>query len=205
MGDEKITVQHIEIIPDSDLIMVNFTEKDEYVQACPFGNIVLANYTVTQARLRLYATLEKLDRRVLYFDTDSIIYIHKEDQFNPETEERLGGWTDELKGKHITRFVSGGPKNYGYEVSDKTTYCKVKGLTLNYQASQIVNFNTMLSMVKGDEGQKVALTYPSKITRERGHVVRSRSMTKQYRVVYDKRRILPNLDTLPFGYVDSSQ
>lgn len=185
--------------------MVNYTQKNEYIDACPFGNIVLANYTTAQARLRLYETLEKLDRRVLYFDTDSIIYIHSQDQYNPETEERLGGWTDELKGKHIRRFASGGPKNYGYEVSDTTTYCKVKGLTLNYQASKVVNFETMLSMVKGNAGAKVSITYPKKITREKGHVVVSRSMTKQYRVVYDKRRILPNLDTLPFGFVDSSE
>ena len=63
-----------------------------------------------------YKLLEALDRRVLYFDTDSCIYVHKPDEWNPNIiNNRLGEWGDELPQAKITKFVGLGPKNYGYE------------------------------------------------------------------------------------------
>jgi hypothetical protein len=49
---------------------------------------------------------------------------------NPENDS-LGGWTDELSGDHITKYMSGGPKKYAYETRGGKSLCKVKGLTLN--------------------------------------------------------------------------
>lgn len=69
--------------PNSDMILINYEEKKEFVEECPFGNVVLAYFTTAHARLHLYETLEKLGERVLYFDTDSIIYQHEEGEFNP--------------------------------------------------------------------------------------------------------------------------
>ena len=34
-----------------------------------FANVIIAAYTTAQARLKLYSYLERLDRRVLYYDT----------------------------------------------------------------------------------------------------------------------------------------
>jgi hypothetical protein len=51
--------------------------------------------------------------------------------------------TSELKPYEIiTEFVSSGPKNYAYKILDtrnvvKQTVCKVRGITLNYNSSQL--------------------------------------------------------------------
>ena len=69
-----------------------------------------------------------------------------------ETEDCLGPMTSELKpGFHIEEFVSGRPKNYG-KIEDPVTgnrepVCKVRGITLNYRASQTVNFDVMKAMI----------------------------------------------------------
>jgi hypothetical protein len=60
--------------------------------------------------------------------------------------------TKEEPDAYITKFVSCGAKNYSFEVfypiSGRKEYvCKVKGLTLNFQTSAIVNFSTMESLV----------------------------------------------------------
>ena len=48
------------------------------------------------ARMELYKVLEKLQKRVLYFDTDSCMYIHDPKLWNPSIiNSRLGKWTDE--------------------------------------------------------------------------------------------------------------
>ena len=51
-------------------------------------NTVIAAYVTVLARLKLYEYLEKLDRRVLYSDTDSCIFLSTRDEkeYMPETE-----------------------------------------------------------------------------------------------------------------------
>ncbi|KAJ8940769.1 hypothetical protein NQ318_000862, partial [Aromia moschata] len=49
-------------------------------------------------------------------------------------------------------FVSGGPKKYAYRVfstrdKEERVVCKVKGISLNYAASQLVNFEIIKSMI----------------------------------------------------------
>ena len=62
------------------------------------------------ARLKLYTYIEGLQDRVIYFDTDSVVYIELAGQYNPPIGVYLGDMTDELDGGEITEFVSGGPK-----------------------------------------------------------------------------------------------
>lgn len=160
--------------------------------------MVLACFTTAHARLHLYETLEQLGERVLYFDTDSIIYQHEEGKFNPKIVNSLGGWTDELDGDKIVKFMSGGPKNYAYITESGKSVCKVKGLTLNYRASTIVSPETLEKMLK-DQIDIINVTYPKYIHRTRQHTVQTLPLTKQYRIVYDKRQRVPDYRTLPYG------
>ncbi|KAJ8032374.1 putative DNA polymerase [Holothuria leucospilota] len=120
-----------------DFIELTWTDKKEFVDTTGTKNVFIAAYTTAQARLKLYSYLECLDDRVLYFDTDSIIYVSRVGTYDPPLGNFLGDMTDELtkpfgEGSYITRFVAGGPKNYSFEVhsskSDETiTQCKVRG------------------------------------------------------------------------------
>ncbi|RZC37790.1 hypothetical protein BDFB_013942 [Asbolus verrucosus] len=75
----------------------------------------------------------------------------------PRTDNFLGQLTDEIQeyglGSYISEFVSDGPKNYSFNVfilnreRKNVTVCKVKGITLNYKNSKIVNFESMRDMV----------------------------------------------------------
>ena len=71
----------------------------------------------------------------------------------------LGDLTDELEefgsGSYIEEFVSGGPKNYAFSVfspttGKRTTRCKVKSITLNYDNSRVVNFTSLRNMILED-------------------------------------------------------
>jgi len=72
-----------------------------------------------------------------------------------ETGDKLGDMTSELRpSAFISEFVSGGPKNYAYRViADGTggevekTVCKVRGMTLNYNVSKLVNFERIKDMI----------------------------------------------------------
>ncbi|XP_055380657.1 uncharacterized protein LOC129611502 [Condylostylus longicornis] len=119
MTDPNKEVHHILIINDETLV-VNWKFKHDEIKPLKTVNVCVASYTTAQARLKLYSYLEKLENRVLYYDTDSIIFISKEGEYEPPLGNFIGDMTDELTsygdGSFITEFASGGPKNYGYAV-----------------------------------------------------------------------------------------
>ena len=76
-------------------------------------NIYLATFATCWARLKLYSVLEKVNRNVLYYDTDSVIYVSSHGKYNPPIHvgDYLGELTNELKkGEHIVEYVSGDRK-----------------------------------------------------------------------------------------------
>jgi hypothetical protein len=186
LQDATLEIKGIELLqnkehPETDMMLINYQEKNEFVKDCPFGNIVLACFTTAHARLHLYQTLQPLGERVLYFDTDSIIYQHNDSEFNPTIVNSLGGWTDELSGDHITKYMLRGPKNYAYETRGCKSVCKVKGLTLNYRASQIVSPATLEKMLKGEE--EVHVRYPHFIQRTLQHDIHTVPLVQKYQIV----------------------
>ena len=133
-------------------LLVNWEDTDLIIEAHACRNVIVAAFVTAQARLKLYV-LEKLNVRVLYFDTDSIIYVHKPDQWNPAIiNSRLGKWTNEVPNARIMKFVGMGPNNNGYEYVGKDgqrkSICKVKGLTPDYNISQLSNFHRVLKWAK---------------------------------------------------------
>ena len=73
------------------------------------SNIFIAAFTTAYAHLKLYGYLEKLQHRVLYIDTDSLIYVVRDGESPLELGNYLGDLTDELGGDTIQEFLSAGP------------------------------------------------------------------------------------------------
>ena len=111
--------------------------------------------------------------------------------------------TDELKpGQYITEFVSGGPKNYAYKTNTGDETCKVRGFTLNYTNSQLINFDSVKEIVTDPKARpEITITNPNKICRDkRKRTLYNREEKKTYQMVYTKRRRVDGYDTVPYGY-----
>jgi len=80
----------------------------------------------------------------------------------------------------------------------RATKCKVKGITLNYENSKVVNFTTLRDMIL-ENAPPVHVHNPRKIKRKHGDVVVSEPET-EYKVVFKKHRLMGNFDSLPYGY-----
>ena len=142
--------------------------------------------------------------RVLYFDTDSCMYIHDPKLWNPPIiNSRLGKWTDEEPDSKITHFIELGSKNYAYKMKTKDrevkTKCKVKGITLDYNTSPAVNFDTYSKCVQ-DHTTEIKIIYDCRIKRNKDRTVTSEPQTKTFRSVYSKRVIVNETDTVSYGY-----
>ena len=187
----------------NDMIQLEWIYKQDCQPEDNKTNIYLATFTTCWARLRLYSVLEQLNRNVLYYDTDSVIYVSRPGQYHPPLGDYLGKLTDVLdSGEHIVEFVSGSPKNYAYKTNTNRETCKVRGFTLNYTNSQLINFDSVKQIVADPKsGPNITITNPSKICREkRKRKIYIRKEEKTYQMVYTKRRRVDNYDTVPYGY-----
>ncbi len=132
LSDQTKDVLNFHIVSD-DTIQIEWTYKKDCLPEDNKTNIYLATFTTCGARLKLYSVLEDLDRRVLYYDTDSVIYVSRPGQCDPPLGDFLGELTDELDGgEHIVGVCVGWPKNYAYKTNKNEETCKVRGFTLNF-------------------------------------------------------------------------
>ena len=109
--------------------------QDEYQRSFK-QNVFIAAFTTSLPRLKLYDALDFLGDRVLYYDTDSVIYKTKRGQDKLPLGDFLGQFTDEIGGDAIVEFCSGGAKNYGYLTKKGKVECKVRGFSLNYDRNK---------------------------------------------------------------------
>ena len=184
---------------------------------CSYVNTFIASFTTANGRMRLYRELDKLGDRVIYMDTDSIVYTYQsvEGEPHPPYGEYLGQWTNELKpGDSITQFVSAGPKSYAYKTALGDTIVKVKGITITHSASQVINFESIKNLVlhyadpqmfplSENERAEIEVNYPSKIHRDRfNFTLYGKNLKKKFRVTYGKRQLVRDgsFDTIPYGY-----
>ena len=208
-SDEQV-IKNVRFINDES-VQIDWVHNDDFIQPSSRTNVVIAAYTTAQARLKLYSYLQPLGNRVLYCDTDSVVFITSPGQWKPSLGDYLGDLTDEVPDKKapdntITHFVTGGPKNYAYNLTKpnkhgQTSICKVRGITLNFKNALDINFNTLHKMITSkDEVKPVKVVDEHKITRntDKFNII-TKTETKDYRIVFDKRVITTEFNTLPYG------
>ena len=84
-------------------------------QTCDI-NMFLGAFTTAHARLELYDLMDKLVDRLLYSDTESVVFVSKDGDWEPPLGPYRGDLTDGC-GDYITDFFSGSPKTYGYRTA----------------------------------------------------------------------------------------
>ena len=70
--------------------MVQYTQNKE--NDFQNKNVAVAAFVAAHGRLYLWKPLQKLGDRVLYHDTDSIVYEHRKEEMNVEIGYMLGDW-----------------------------------------------------------------------------------------------------------------
>ena len=206
MEDQGNNIHDIRIITE-DVVEVDTTKAEEEIIPSSKTNIFIASFTTAWARLELYSYLDSLKEQVLYFDTDSIIYVWKPGQPEIETGPFLGQMKDELEGDFIQEFVTGGPKNYAYKLAESgKTECKVRGFTQDEQGMERLNFDSIkdhvLGALAGNEIQPIAV--PVSINMVTDRTTKKICLTpkeKRYRLVFEKRVVnTKDCTSRPYGY-----
>lgn len=196
---------------NEETIEISYSKIPALIESNKNSNILVADFTTGYARMILYDYLKKLERRVLYFDTDSIIFFAKDGDYIPETGEFIGDLTDEIDDKNLTieEFVCCGPKSYAYWIKNNSTgeknyIIKMKGIRLNLDTKEIISFENLVRLVeefcKESCVQSTLDVAQNCFTTTKFNDVIMRENIKSLRITYDKRKVLPDFRTLPYGY-----
>lgn len=110
----------------------------------------VAAYVAAWGRLTLWETLNQLGERVVYHDTDSIIYhLDPNPEHNIREGTQLGEWEAEENGEILTEVVAVAPKMYGYRVGNKEKV-KLKGVQLSQATEDKISFEYFKKIVTGE-------------------------------------------------------
>jgi hypothetical protein len=143
IADDRYIVQSADFT-HKNYLQVYFTNTVDANESNSNVNVALAAFVTCHARLKLLKEITLIGERVLYVDTDSMIFISDPNLYEPQTGKYLGQLTNEINekdGKHIIEFVSAGPKNYCYKLDGGKTKALVKGFALNNTSSKQINLN----------------------------------------------------------------
>ena len=175
--------------------------------------------------------LNPLQQSVLYFDTDSVIYVSPTgaDLIPVHTTGQMGLWTSEIEeGDCFVEFVSCGPKTYALKSrSGNRDISKSKGFSLHYSNQQVFNFESLKEQVlykalsedldimdfeermfrqnKKARLEKLTLHLNETIMRRKKfQVMVEQNRGKVINVTYDKRKILnPDMDFNEVTMIDT--
>lgn len=146
--EKKIVIHERASVDDGFLI--TYTTLEEKKTTLTKTNVALCAFVTANARLRLYEMLSKLGDRVIYGDTDSLIFLHKPGDEEVPTGKQLGDWEDEFDSpdEFIEEIACLAPKTYCFRSNKGATCTKSKGFSLNYATYEKINFDSYVAMVK---------------------------------------------------------
>ena len=194
---------------DEDALLISWIWRNE----CDIyeGNTspAVASYVTAYARLKLYTLIEEIESvregRVLYTDTDSVIYVNREGDPEIQLGAFLGELTDELSGNYKCKAaIFMGPKSYALKLVNESTgeekeVIKLKGISLKSEARAVINFSDLEKMI--DDDNKI-MHVPQRVfsAKKDEQIITSRKIEKKLQVTSDKRVTMVAGGSLPYGY-----
>ena len=114
------------------------------------GYLPAAVFVPAYGRLMLWEQLNKLGKRVLMHDTDSIVYLYDPERYNIPEGDLWGQWSVEkfdVKNEGLKTFIGLGPKSYALEAANGKTMFKCKGVSIKLAHEALLNYEVMKKLV----------------------------------------------------------
>ncbi len=165
------TLSYFSFVSD-DVALVQHKPNKEDVCKGRDVNVFIGAFTTAHARLELYELMDRLGDRLLYSDTDSVVFVSRDGDWEPPLGDHLGELMSEIDdGDFITEFCASGPKSYGFQTSKGKVCMKAKGITLNAKNSQAIRLETLIglvdSYVTSHDSTKYILAHTENIVRDK--------------------------------------
>ena len=132
-------------------------------------------------------------------DTNSIMY-YDHGKNTVQTSPLLGCWTDELDGSYIQSMLASAPKTHSYKTASNNICTKMKGFTLHHKNAEKLNATALEELIDGAV-RKIKVTNTQIIRNKTTKQLVNKDETKTLSFKFEKRIMLDNYDTVPYGYL----
>jgi len=197
--DGKIEIN--DIVTSNTHIILSYDWKELKPRMLANTNIAIAAYITSYARCNLYENMDKLEKfkpgSVMYCDTDSIIAACTVDEMKLagiDISDKLGAWKVEESG--ITKFVGLGPKTYAYTAGGKQTV-KSKGFSVGFSVEE---YQQLVDDKSAWLEEKLLHFSREKMESIDKPIIRTNYIVKKLQNKFDKRVVIENGNTVPFGF-----
>uniref|UniRef100_A0A914Q2H5 DNA-directed DNA polymerase n=1 Tax=Panagrolaimus davidi TaxID=227884 RepID=A0A914Q2H5_9BILA len=206
MYDETKEVKTFDILNDN-LAMIVSKDKAEFVKESKTSNAIIGIFTCSMARLKLYSYLEKVfftrGAKIIYLDTDCVVFICRIDMIPLITGPYLGDLTDEFPGYKILEFCTNGCKQYAIKLLKDgiiTFILKLRGITITADVAKLLHYKKFKHMVKNyGNNECIIIKFPQIMSHRTGHVY-TRESVKRYVGIFQKGLIANDYTIVPFGF-----
>ena len=189
-----------------DYIYVSITEAKASHLKLNSTNLMLAAFVTANARLRLFKCLDILGDRVIYHDTDSIVYEYNKNLVNIPTGHDLGEWEEECT--HMTLWAALAAKTYAFKGLKPNTeksveVIKSKGFSTGFTIDQYCNYvKEFFSYLEDKRRPKAKELIQTGIIFKRGTCITIEKYVKKLAASMHKAAVITCSRTVPFGHKD---
>jgi hypothetical protein len=184
-------------------IIINYSDTESRTHNT---NSIVAAITTCHARILLYQLLHILGERVLYYDTDSVLFVQRDGEKELPCSNYLGGLANELEkfgnGAEIKEYISSGPKDYYLKIKladgSLKHIRKLKGISLKKNNEEETSGRTLKDLIDG-KLDSITVDLIRKIQKTSGFEIYSVNSKKDLRMVYNKRARVDAYRTIPWG------
>jgi hypothetical protein len=191
-----------------DYFMYKFIDDGNEVE-CDLTNTYLpaASFVPAYGRIQLWEQLHQLGERVVMYDTDSVVFIHDPELYNPEASKLWGRWEEEdISVTGITGVICTGPKSYAMKCADSNyDVVKLKGISQTRATGNILNYSKIKKMILAniETGAKQTVMVPQTLFQYvTGRGIQTRKIFKRLSFACNeqKGRVGKNMVVYPLGY-----
>ena len=201
-NDNNIELTSVDFFNEG-VTRVTYKNKEEMVIPLKIGNVIVACFVTAYARLELFNLINSLQKRVLYFDTDSVIDLCGDGDEQVKTGSYLGELTNELADNEwITHFCSSGPKSYSYIKNLNKEIVHIKGFSLNNEnVKEKLNFLSLHSCIE-NKNRIINIKYIDKISKDKLNHIFKADEEKNFSFTFNKCVVKDDFYTVPYGFLD---
>jgi hypothetical protein len=206
-------VKDLVILSDSKVLLVVELPKEE-ARESKNGNKVIASFVTAYGRCLLYKAVNKLGDKILYMDTDSVLFAQEIGTELLPVGDQLGQLGDELEaygdGSYIQAYAAAGAKNYAYRVATPqsdgslkfTEVRKLKGFTLCFDTANSTTLEKLKELIDGDRDIDV-INQKNQIVRGKQFDILSKDVEKKMKCTLNKRIQFydSTYSSIPYGTV----
>ena len=196
-------VEDVRSVHDGKSMDITYKKKDACRSPNSRGNLIVGIFTTAQAQLILLKVLEVVGFRILYCDTDSVSYVHREGLPEPKIGRVIGELTDDLGGRTITSFTALGKKTYACVLSDGEVKIRAKGIPRTEKLKDYLNASVFEDLVHGRGPYTVVGCDATTFKRNpKDYTIRTAQLKRRVACTFTSRVIGRDFITYPHGYAN---